>query len=93
LVLGVAANGPNSERIAVGLGVGHTFRAIHTASAANILNNDCLPQNVSHTLGNEATDQVGWAPCGERDNHGHWPTREILSESRAHHREQYRRSS
>jgi len=56
------------ERIAVGIGLGHALGSDRAARAADVLDDDLLPERAPHVLSQQTCDRVGRPACGEWNN-------------------------
>ncbi len=81
LVLGVGAHGAKGNIVAVGRRLGDPQHPRHPAGAADILDDDLLPQDLPHPLPDKPAQDVGGASGRERNDHGNGPARIGLGRS------------
>jgi hypothetical protein len=69
LVVGMRADAADPHGVAVGPGIGDALGTVHTAGAADVLDDDLLAQNFAHALRHEAAEHVLRSTGGEGNNH------------------------
>jgi hypothetical protein len=67
----MGADGGEHEFVAVGRRIGDAQRSSLAAGAVDVLDNDVLVQDFTHASGDHASEHVGRATGGERNDHGH----------------------
>ena len=66
------------ELVAIRAGLSDTLRTGHSTSTSDVLYDDLLADHLTHTSCDHAAEHVCWASCCERNDHCHWPRREVL---------------
>jgi hypothetical protein len=77
------AHGRREQGVAVRGGGGRPRAADGAARAADILDNDGLPENLGHLVGDDPRDHIAGAARGEGDDHGDRPGRIVLRAQRS----------